>query len=355
MADWKNAILAGAASLADAIRTLEATPYKICLVTDQQHRLMGTITDGDVRRAILRGLALEAPALEAMKSTPTTAEVGTPPEALRDLMLRLDLSQIPLLDPAGRVVGLATIKALSHAGEPRPNWVVLMAGGLGNRLRPLTEDVPKPLLKVGRKPLLETILETFRSHEFRNFYISVNYKAEMIKEHFGDGSKWKCNIRYLEENEKLGTAGALGLIQERPQHPILVMNGDVLTNVDFSSLLDFHHEHRAKATMCVREFDFQVPYGVVNIDDHRITGVVEKPVHSFFVNAGIYVIEPGLLSLIPGGGSFDMPDLFAKALELGMTASAFPIREYWTDIGRIDDFHRANGDYDSIFEEHTGS
>jgi NDP-sugar pyrophosphorylase family protein len=226
-----------------------------------------------------------------------------------------------------------------------------MAGGLGNRLRPLTEDVPKPLLKVGRKPLLETILETFRSHEFRNFYISVNYKAEMIKAHFGDGEKWKCTIRYLEENDRLGTAGALGLIPETPTQPLLIMNGDVLTNVDFSSLLSFHGEHQAKATMCVREFDFQVPYGVVNIDEHRITGIVEKPVHSFFVNAGIYVIDPELLSFVPKSGSFDMPDLFASALDKGMPTAAFPIREYWTDIGRIDDFHRANGDYASIFEE----
>ncbi|MBF0267897.1 MAG: nucleotidyltransferase family protein [Alphaproteobacteria bacterium] len=349
MADWTATLLPQNASLAEAISVLEGSPYKICLVTDETRKLMGTITDGDVRRAILRGHGLDSAAANAMKETPTTALVGQPPEVLRDLMLRLDLSQIPLLDTQGRVVGLTTLKSLAHAGEPRDNWVVLMAGGLGNRLRPLTEDVPKPLLKVGRKPLLETILETFRSHEFRNFYISVNYKAEMIKAHFGDGEKWKCNIRYLEESDRLGTAGALGLIPEIPDQPLLIMNGDVLTNVDFSSLLEFHNEQSAKATMCVREFDFQVPYGVVNIDEHRITSVVEKPVHSFFVNAGIYVIEPELLTLVPNQASFDMPELFAKALDLKMTTAAFPIREYWTDIGRIDDFHRANGDYDSIF------
>ncbi|CAA6605021.1 Nucleoside-diphosphate-sugar pyrophosphorylase family protein [Rhodospirillaceae bacterium LM-1] len=350
MANWTATLLSENASLAEAISVLEGSPYKICLVTDDARKLMGTITDGDVRRAILRGHGLDASAATAMKTTPTTALVGQSPEVLRELMLQLDLSQIPLLDAQGRVVGLTTLKSLAHAGEPRDNWVVLMAGGLGNRLRPLTEDVPKPLLKVGRKPLLETILETFRSHEFRNFYISVNYKAEMIKAHFGDGEKWKCNIRYLEESDRLGTAGALGLIPEVPAQPLLIMNGDVLTNVDFSSLLEFHNEHRAKATMCVREFDFQVPYGVVNIDEHRITSVVEKPVHSFFVNAGIYVIEPELLKMVPNQASFDMPELFAKALEQKMATAAFPIREYWTDIGRIDDFHRANGDYASIFE-----
>ncbi|MBF0353787.1 MAG: nucleotidyltransferase family protein [Alphaproteobacteria bacterium] len=350
MADWKSTLLDENATLAEAIRVLEGSPYKICLVADKERRLLGTITDGDVRRAILRGQTVDSQARQAMKTTPTTAVVGEPPESLRDVMLRLDLSQIPLLDLQGRVAGLTTLKSLAHAGEPRENWVVLMAGGLGNRLRPLTEDVPKPMLKVGRKPLLETILETLRSHEFRNFYISVNYKADMIMAHFGDGEKWKCTINYLEESDRLGTAGALGLIGRTPAHPLIVMNGDVLTNVDFSSLLDFHIEQGAKATMCVREFDFQVPYGVVNIDDHRITGIVEKPVHSFFVNAGIYVIDPDLLTLVPTQGSFDMPDLFTRALAMGMTTAAFPIREYWTDIGRIDDFHRANGDYDSVFE-----
>lgn len=350
MADWKKTLLGKGASLAEAIRVLEGTPYKICLVVDDRQRLLGTITDGDVRRAILRGLSLDAPADNAMKATPTTGVLGDAPETLHELMVRLDLGQIPLLDAQGRVAGLATGKSLPHAGDPRENWVVLMAGGLGNRLRPLTEDVPKPLLNVGRKPLLETILETLRSHEFRNFYIAVNYKAEMIKEHFGDGGKWKCTIRYLEENDRLGTAGALGLIDERPTSPLLVMNGDVLTNVDFSSLLAFHEEQRSQATMCVREFDFQVPYGVVTIAEHRITGIVEKPVHSFFVNAGIYVVDPALLDLVPRTGAFDMPDLFAKALERGMSTAAFPIREYWTDIGHIDDFHRANGDYTRFFE-----
>jgi dTDP-glucose pyrophosphorylase len=350
MADWKKTLLGERASVAEAIRVLEGSPYKICLVVDDRHHLLGTITDGDVRRAILRGIALDASAQRAMMTTPTTGLLGDAPETLHDAMARLDLSQIPLLDSQGRVAGLVTRKSLAHAGEPRENWVVLMAGGLGNRLRPLTEDVPKPLLNVGRKPLLETILETLRSHEFRNFYIAVNYKAEMIKDHFGDGGKWKCRIRYLEENDRLGTAGALGLIAERPTQPLLVMNGDVLTNVDFSSLLDFHDEHRSQATMCVREFDFQVPYGVVTLAEHRITGIVEKPVHSFFVNAGIYVIDPVALDLIPPNETFDMPDLFAKALDRKMPTAAFPIREYWTDIGHIDDFHRANGDYPKFFE-----
>jgi NDP-sugar pyrophosphorylase family protein len=203
---------------------------------------------------------------------------------------------------------------------------------------------------VGTKPLLETIIENFVQHGFRRFYISVNYLADKVKDHFGDGRALGCEIRYLEETEQLGTAGALGLLPERPDSPLVVMNGDVLTKVNFAQLLEFHHEHAAAATMCVREYDFQVPYGVVQLSEHRIAQLVEKPVYSFFVNAGIYVIEPDLLDLVPAGARlFHMTDLFATVVEGGRETAAFPIREYWIDIGQIDDFHRANGDFSRNF------
>jgi len=226
-----------------------------------------------------------------------------------------------------------------------------LAGGLGSRLQPLTEDKPKPLLSVGDKPILETILESFVEQNFRRFYISVNYKADAIKEHFADGGKWNAEIRYLEEEPRLGTAGALDLIPERPELPLLVMNGDLLTRVNFQDLLDYHRDQKAEATMCVREYDFQVPFGVVEIDDHNIRSIDEKPVHRFFVNAGIYVLEPGLIDLIPKGEYFDMTDLFARALEKGYETQAFPIHEYWLDVGRIDDLDRANHDYQNGFDQ----
>jgi dTDP-glucose pyrophosphorylase len=349
MLNWPQTLLAQTGVVADAVRVIDQSRAKICLVVDSERRLLGTVTDGDVRRAILRGLSLSSPVTDAMKRTPTTGHIDDQPDQLREIMERLEISQIPVVDSQGRVVGLVTAKSLVNAGQPRNNWVVLMAGGLGNRLRPLTEDLPKPLLMVGRKPLLETIIETFTRHEFRNFFISINYKAEMIKEHFGTGEAWRCEIKYLQEDAKLGTAGALSLLPGSPDAPVIVMNGDVLTNVDFSSLLEFHAEQGAMATMCVREYDFQVPYGVVNIEGQRITSIIEKPVHNFFVNAGIYVVDPKLIDLVPRDVPFDMTDLFALALNKGMTTAAFPIREYWMDIGRIDDFHRANGDYDKFF------
>jgi len=224
----------------------------------------------------------------------------------------------------------------------------LMAGGLGSRLGELTKDTPKPLLKVGTKPILEVILENFISHGFHRFYISVNYKAEMIRDYFGDGSRWGVEIRYLHEHKRLGTAGALSLLPDNPTLPVLVMNGDLLTKVNFRQLIDFHNETNSKATMCVREFELQVPYGVVQIANHRLRAIEEKPVQRFFVNGGIYVLSPDMLQFIPEDSFYDMPTLFDEIIARGEETSVFPIREYWIDIGRADDFERAN---DEVYKE----
>jgi NDP-sugar pyrophosphorylase family protein len=220
-----------------------------------------------------------------------------------------------------------------------------MAGGMGQRLRPLTEDCPKPLLSVGGRPLLETILLQFREHGFQRFFISVNYRADMVEGHFGDGDALGVTVNYLREDAPLGTAGALGALPDAPREPVFVMNGDVLTRVDFSGMLSFHREHKAAATMAVRGFEMQVPYGVVNVEDQRITAIEEKPVHRFFVNAGIYVLEPDVVAAIPKGEHLDMPALFTRLHAQGRTTAAFPVHEYWMDIGRKQDFDQANTDY----------
>jgi dTDP-glucose pyrophosphorylase len=351
MTHWRSTLLRGAAPLAEAIRIIDASSKQICLVVDDEDRLLGTVTDGDVRRAILKAVPLDAPIERVMNPAPTTLAPEYVREDAVQLMRSKQLHQLPVVDIGGRVVGLVLIDDLMEEGRRADNWVVLMAGGLGARLRPLTETVPKPMLKVGVKPLLETTLEGFVQQGFRRFYFSVNYLADKVKEYFGDGARWGCEIRYLEEKEQLGTAGALGLLPERPEKPLIVMNGDVLTKVNFGHLLDFHREHKAAATMCVREYDFRVPYGVVQLEGVRINGLVEKPVHSFFVNAGIYVIEPELLDSVPRDGrQFHMTHLFEKAFVAGRETAAFPIREYWIDIGQIDDLARANGDFRGLFE-----
>jgi dTDP-glucose pyrophosphorylase len=331
-----------------AVQALDASELQIVLVVDAERHLAGTVTDGDVRRGILKGVSLDETVQRIMNPAPTTVSTNDSRESVLALMQRKQLRHIPVIDQSGRVVGLETLDGLVQS-QAKPNRVVLMAGGLGSRLQPLTDDCPKPMLRVGTKPLLETILESFIDFGFRRFSIAVNYLADVVQAHFGDGSRWGVDIDYLRETRQLGTAGALSLLPEIPTEPLLVMNGDVLTKVNFGQLLDFHNGHRASATMCVREYDFQIPYGVVRIDRHRIAGIEEKPVQRFFVNAGIYVLEPNVLRLLPTNERFDMPTLFGKLIEHGHETSVFPIREYWLDIGQMADYDRANGEFTQLF------
>ncbi|MBO6948122.1 MAG: nucleotidyltransferase family protein [Rhodospirillales bacterium] len=345
MPAWRNSVLGSDATTLDAIGVIRNGGFEIAVVTDGDDRLAGTITDGDVRRALLRGLDFETPAAEIMNAAPLTAGEDTDREWIKDQMLTRKLRQIPLVDAEKRIVGLAHLRDFTAGDDGRDNRVVLMAGGLGERLRPLTNATPKPLLSIGDKPLLQRILESFIAEDFRHFYMSVNYKAETIKDMFGDGARWDADIRYLEEDRKLGTAGALQLIKERPDAPLIVMNGDLITKVSFRDILDYHNQQEAAATMCVREYDLQVPFGVVDLDGNEIRAIDEKPVHRFFVNAGIYVINPDVIDLIPEGAYKDMTELFDTLIANGKKVTAFPIHEYWLDIGRADDLKRANLDF----------
>lgn len=348
MINFKEILMLPSTSILSAIRIIDASTMQIALVVDEQRRLLGTVTDGDIRRAILKGINMEEPVDRIMNHNPTVAHIQAGRGSILEVMKQKRLHQIPVVDEKGCVVGLEILEHVLKCHD-RENWVVLMAGGLGSRLHPLTEDCPKPLLKVGGKPLLQIILENFKEHGFYKFYISVNYKAEMIEEYFGDGSNMGVEIRYINEYKRMGTAGALGLLPHKPADPIIVMNGDLLTKVNFVQLLNFHFEHRAKATMCVREYNFQVPYGVVRINKNRLIGIDEKPVHRFLISAGIYVLEPNTLDLIPKNEFVDMPTLFKIIIERGYEIFTFPIREYWLDIGQIGDFEKANGEYDEHF------
>lgn len=348
MTAWKDILVLPETSIREAIQVLDKSAKQIVLVVDGNNHLVGTVTDGDIRRGILKGISLDDPTRRVMNSAPTVARIDEGRESILATMQRKRLHHIPLVDENRRVMGLETLGELIQS-DTRENWVVLMAGGTGSRLRPLTDKCPKPMLKVGNKPLLETILENFIEYGFHQFYISVNYMADVVKSYFGNGSPWGVDISYLHEDQRLGTAGALSLLPEKPKEALLVMNGDLLTKVNFKHLLDFHFGHHAQATMCVREYDFQVPYGVVKIDDHRITSVDEKPVHRFFVNAGIYVLEPEALDLISSNTYFDMPTLFEKLIERKKETVVFPIREYWLDVGQLADYDRANGEYREIF------
>jgi dTDP-glucose pyrophosphorylase len=341
MRNWRDVLLPPSATLRDVLARIDASGYQIALVVERDDRLLGVVTDGDVRRAILQGIPLNSLVTILMNTAPVTAPEGASGREQLAAMRRHVVHQLPIVNQSNTVVGLVLIDDLIGATE-KPNWVVLMAGGLGARLRPLTESVPKPMLVVRGKPILESILENLVNEGFRKFYVSVNYRADMIMHHFGDGSSWGIEISYLREGTQLGTAGALSLLPELPQHSIIVMNGDLLTRANVSSLLEFHEAHRSAATMAVREYDLQVPYGVVHTNGERITAVEEKPIQKFFINAGIYALSPEALAHIPRDTCFDMPTLFDRLNASDALTIAFPLREYWLDIGRVEDYVQAN-------------
>jgi len=348
--EWRATLVRDTATIREAIRAIDASALQIAVIVGDGERLAGTVTDGDVRRGLLRGVALDAPVAEIMNRDPVSCPAALGREAALAVMRGADVKQVPLIDESRRVVGLELMGGVVKRTE-RDNWVVLMAGGLGQRLRPLTEDCPKPMLPVGGTPILEIILKNFVRQGFERFFLSVNYKAEMVQEHFGDGARWGVAIDYLEERDKLGTAGALGLLPERPIAPLVVMNGDLLTAINFGSMLEFHAEHGAAATMAVREHTVEVPFGVIDLADQYLAGVTEKPRYSWFINAGIYVVEPGVLDLITPGQAIDMPALFERVLQRNDKVAAFPIREYWRDIGRLEDLERASVDYVATFDK----
>jgi len=286
---------------------------------------------------------------EVMHRTPTTGTDGAPDAATRRLIREGSLHHVPVIDADGRLKDLATVEDLFGV-TPRDTRVVLMAGGLGKRLRPLTETVPKPMLPVGGKPLLEQIIGVFAEQGFWQISISVNYRREMVMDHFGDGAAFGVKIDYVEEDREMGTAGALSLLSEKPVAPFIVMNGDLLVDMQFETLVGFHRDQAAAGTMVVREYAHQIPYGVVRAEAGVMTGIEEKPVERYFVNGGIYVLSPEALEEVGAGEPLDMPSLLTRLGERGGKVAVFPLHDYWRDIGRIDDLEAARSEFDSVFQ-----
>ncbi len=336
-------------TIKEALSIIDSGAMQIALVLDKDNKLLGTVTDGDIRRGLLRGLTLEDAIESIIYKTPTVCTVKDSKEDVLKIAVEKKLYKIPIVDLEGVLVGLYEVDDLLKP-EEHPNKVVLMVGGLGSRLSPLTDDAPKSLLNVGNKPILETIIASFAKYGFNNIILSVNYKSEMIEDYFGDGSNFGVNIKYVHENKRMGTAGALSLMKGDLSEPFFVMNGDLLTNINFEHMLIYHQESKAVATMGVREYDFQVPYGVVNVKEDLITSIEEKPVHKFFVNAGVYVLDSYVLNEIPDDVFYDMPTLFDSLIANKKKAVSFPIREYWLDIGRISDYEQANNEYHGVFK-----
>ena len=339
-------------SLREAIQCIDRNAKGIALVVDSNNHLLGTISDGDVRRAILGGISLQTPVGKVLENkadspypVPITAPVDTERSILLSMMQQRSIRQLPLLDGNGRVVEMVTLEELLPR-DVLPLQAVIMAGGKGARLRPLTEEIPKPMLPLGDRPIMEHIIEQLQQSGIRRVNVTTNYLSEKIMEHFGDGDSLGVEINYLAEDEPLGTAGALGLLQ-RPTEPLLVINGDILTRLDFRSMLSFHRRHSADMTVAVRQYDLQVPYGVMQCDGPYIRQVHEKPQYNFLVNAGIYLLEPSVYQLIPSGEHFDMTDLIERLLAEGQEVVSFPVVEYWLDIGQHEDYLRAQQDIEN--------
>lgn len=340
-------------SIRQAIYVINRGAKGLALVVDSDHNLLGTISDGDIRRSILQGVGLEAPVsvlleqkVDSLYPTPVTAQQLDDEHTILTLMHQHSIYQIPLLDEADRVVDLVTMDDLlpPHLdATPVPLQAVVMAGGFGTRLRPLTEDLPKPMLPVGERPLLELILGQLRKSGINRVNVTTHYKPEKITEHFGDGHAFGIALNYISEKEPLGTAGALGLMT-RPEDPVLVMNGDILTQINFQAMFAFHRRYKADLTVAVRQYAFQVPYGVMESEGPYVKHIAEKPRYHFLVNAGIYLLEPAVYEYIPSGKRFDMTDLITILLQTGLTVVNFPIVEYWLDIGQYDDYEQAKQD-----------
>jgi len=341
--DWRAVRVHPNASMLQAMAVVSDGRIGIALVVDEDDRLMGTVTDGDMRRAILQQEALDTMVTSIMERSFTAVAPGADSKVVLDLMRSLSIRQVPVCDPTGKVVGLYLLDDL---GEPltRPNWAVIMAGGQGRRLWPLTAYVPKPMLPVGGKPMIELILAQLVRHGFRRVFVSINHLADSIIDHLGDGHAFGCSVEYLRETEPLGTGGSLALLPETPELPILVTNGDLLTDLDLSDLMDYHGSHGAAATLCVRELSYQIPYGVVTCEGDDVVSIEEKPAHKQLINAGMYVLDPELLSLLPRQQhEYPLPRLIDEAHAAGLGVKAFAVEGEWMDVGYLEEYDQARG------------
>lgn len=346
---WHDLTISPTTTLQTTIKIIDQGGVACALVVNERQQFIGIVTDGDIRRALIDGISLTETVADVMNTSP---KVGALTDSKQQRIAKMEqhrLFQLPIVDAGGKLLGLETLQEL-YKHPQHANPVFIMAGGFGRRLHPYTDTCPKPMLHVGGRPILETIIENFAQAGFKHFYIAVHYLSQQIKDHFGDGSNWGVEITYLEEHEPLGTAGALGLLPDHiPDLPMIIMNGDILTQIDFPRLLNFHNDNQAVATLCVRNYEHQVPFGVVELNHKRVTGIVEKPIHTCFTSAGVYVLNAALIKTIRADKRLDMPDLLNQQIQDNALVTMFPVHDYWLDIGQKTDFLRAQGDFAKYF------
>ena len=335
-------------TIKEAVETLEKSKFKIVLIIDKDDVLKGTVYDGDIRRALLKGLSLSCKIDKVMSKNYIKVSNQVSYKEVKEIMKKNSIFHIPVTDVEDKLLGLHVLDKYAFEKDTKkyPNSVLLMAGGRGERLMPLTENCPKPLIKINGKPLLEIILEKCIKAGLRNFYISVHYLSDQIINYFGNGEKWDISISYLHEDKPMGTAGSLSLLPKTINHPLLIMNGDILTKINIPQFLDFHENNSADITIAGSEHYYTSPYGVVEVEGINFKSIIEKPTFKNFINAGIYIIDPSIIKDLNDEEYLDMPDLLNKRLRGNYKKVVYPIHEYWLDIGRIDSLNKAKDEWE---------
>ena len=333
--------LKGTNSILEAIKHIQDSQYQICFIVDNNNCLIGSVTDGDIRRGLINGNSLDINVSKIMNTSPISISSSQSKNDAHKIMISNQIKQLPVVDEENRLIGLHLIDHILDLTQ-KENFILIMAGGFGKRMMPLTEQIPKPMLMIGDKPILEHIIINAKAQGFKKFVISLHYLGELISDYFGDGSNLGVSISYLHESEPLGTAGALSLIEPEPELPFIITNGDIISDINYGNFLDFHDSNKSQATMAIKKYELQNPYGVVNTKGLEIISFEEKPIHVSYVNAGMYVLNPSSLRYLRKNQPCDMPDFFNLLISKNHVVTAYPIHETWADVGRPIDLLEIN-------------
>ncbi|HEF7931706.1 nucleotidyltransferase family protein [Campylobacter jejuni] len=328
-------------SIMKALELLGTNHFKLLIVENLNQEFIGIVTDSDIRKGLLQGMSINDPIEKITQKNPIVAKHSASKEELLKLSIKYNISEIPIVNDDYKVIRVERLMQDILLSK-KDNKIIIMVGGLGVRLKPLTDNTPKPMLKIGNKPILEIILEKFKHQGYSNFIFCVNYKADVIENYFKDGSKFNVRISYIKENQRLGTAGALSLLEDIGDLPFLVTNGDIVTDIDYSQIFKQHILLESDATMCVKQYEYKIPYGVIKVKDNAILSIREKPTYNFFVNSGIYILSPEILHEIPKNKFYDMPQLFKVLIKKKYKVSSYNVEETWIDIGMHQELKKVN-------------
>lgn len=328
----------------DALKILDNNGKGIVLVLDKDKKLIGTITDGDIRRALLKGSSLDDEITQIVHSNPIMARCDMTKDEIKDIFIKKAIRQLPIVNDKLEVVDLISINEILMP-DGKDNYIVIMAGGLGTRLKELTQELPKPMLKIGQDPILQHTINNFKQYGYNKIIMSVNYKAETIENYFQDGYAYGVRIEYIRENQRLGTGGGIRLAKEYLNEPFFVINGDIFTNLNAENMMEHHISKGFDITIGIRKYTNQIPYGIIDMDNEcKVKAIIEKPISSYMINAGIYCLNPDIINYLPKDEYFEITDLINICIADGRKVGCYEISEYWMDIGKIEDYVKANND-----------